>query len=403
MFKSSTTMQPTGEGGSESRDERSESQKVLFANPVSRHFTPRLRTPPSLISAFPHRRMNLSSGQSPNKGYAESFSDATDMIYMAHAKAAMDIGEKCGLTHVYFVANRLVSGAMETNHMSSFRRMSERGGRIGTIFGNMFELGTPRKTIQSIGGGGRNTIIKPSKAGSRQTKVKFDGSGAATPNGSVRKKSEEINLFLSSSITLKTGRGTSLPGSLLIEEEGDITREKSDFRFEEGEDEESRDKMAQALTSTSRSGRQARQTATGSRAFAMKKRSDTIAKIQQGKGGAQVPDLATILTSTNSVKKRQTKAGRTTNKGRAKSGLRPGMGNSPNRVIGIGSGEGAVMASESVSMNIAQRKSQIMSHRQSKPLRPEGMQGGGLGKRALSVKDQMYEAANTIGGGFQTR
>ena len=206
------------------------------------------------------------------------------------------------------------------------------------------------------------------------------------------KKSEEINLFLSSSITLKTGRGTSLPGSLLIEEEGDITREKSDFRFEEGEDEESRDKMAQALTSTSRSGRQARQTATGSRAFAMKKRSDTIAKIQQGKGGAQVPDLATILTSTNSVKKR-----------RAKSGLRPGMGNSPNRVIGIGSGEGAVMASESVSMNIAQRKSQIMSHRQSKPLRPEGMQGGGLGKRALSVKDQMYEAANTIGGGFQTR
>jgi hypothetical protein len=84
-----------------------------------------------------------SSGSDVHSNYSaqkktsnDIYMDHTDMIYMAHAKAAMEISERCGLTHVYFTSSKLVSGAGDINHMSSFRRagsMGFKGGGRGEV------------------------------------------------------------------------------------------------------------------------------------------------------------------------------------------------------------------------------------------------------------------------------
>ena len=50
--------------------------------------------------------------------------EAVDLIYMSHARSALDIAERCGLTHVYFSCLKLLDS--KASQFGSFRRLSGR-------------------------------------------------------------------------------------------------------------------------------------------------------------------------------------------------------------------------------------------------------------------------------------
>ena len=117
----------------------------------------------SLCSSQVHHgiedRMSLSTNETPESGRASVAGpakrssvkrrkavavgkDAVDLIYMSHARAALEISERCGLTHVYFASTKLLD--QQATNLRTFRRESSmmsrypNGEAIGmaTVFAN---------------------------------------------------------------------------------------------------------------------------------------------------------------------------------------------------------------------------------------------------------------------------